>query len=129
MSISKLGKYLFLVPFLVFGINHLRMADMMGKMVPSFIPGGSIWVYLTGLGMLGFVASALLGKYDKLAALLTAAMCLIFVFTMHIPALMGGDGMAIVSLVKDIGLAGGALMFAGTFAQDATYAPTGTRWT
>ena len=122
MSLTKLGKYLFLVPFLLFGINHLRSADMMAGMVPSFVPGGSIWVYITGLAMLGFVASALLGKYDKLAAVLTAALCLIYALTVHLPALMGGDGMAIVSLAKDIGLAGGALMYAGSYAQDSAYA-------
>jgi putative oxidoreductase len=69
--------------------------------------------------MVAFVASALLGKYDKLAAMAVAALCLVFALTVHLPALMGGkDGMAIVSLLKDIGLAGGALMYAGAYARD-----------
>ncbi len=119
IMLTNIGKYLFLTPFLVFGINHFMMANMMSGMVPSFIPGGTFWVYLTGLGMVGFVASALLGKYDKLAAYLLAAMCLIFALTIHLPSLMGGkDPMAIVSLLKDLGLAGAALMYAGTMAKD-----------
>jgi putative oxidoreductase len=123
MSISKLGKYLFLVPFLLFGINHLRSADMMAGMVPKFVPGGALWVYITGLGMLAFVASALFGKYDKLGALLLGALCLIYAFTVHLPALMGGDGMAIVGFAKDIGLAGGAFMYLGSFAKDSEFYP------
>jgi putative oxidoreductase len=118
VMLTNIGKYLFLLPFLGFGVNHLRSANMMAGMVPTFIPGGSFWVYFTGLGMLAFVASALLGKYDKLGAYLTAAMCVIFALTLHLPAMMGGDQMAIVGFLKDLGLAGGALMFAGTLAKD-----------
>jgi uncharacterized membrane protein len=118
-SITNLGKYLFLVPFLMFGISHMTKADMMAGMVPSFIPGGSFWVYLTGIGMLAFVASALLGKYDKLGAVLTAALCLIMALTIHLPAIMEGSNMmAMPSFLKDVGLAGGALMYAGAFAKD-----------
>jgi putative oxidoreductase len=117
-SITNLGKYLFLVPFLMFGINHFTKAGMMAGMVPSFIPGGVAWVYLTGLVMLAFVACALLGKYDKLAAIGVATLCAIFALTVHLPAFMGGDGMAIVSLLKDVGLTGGALMYAGAYARD-----------
>jgi hypothetical protein len=49
-SLTNLGKYLFLVPFLMFGINHFTKADMMSGMVPSFIPGGAIWVYVISHG-------------------------------------------------------------------------------
>jgi putative oxidoreductase len=116
-SITKLGKYLFLIPFLMFGISHLTKANDMTPMVP--LPGGSIWVYLTGLGMLGFVASALIGKFDKLAAVLTAVMCLVFALSVHLPGVMNGtNAMGIISLLKDVGLAGGALMYAGAYARD-----------
>jgi putative oxidoreductase len=118
-NLTKLGKYLFLAPFLMFGINHLTKADMMAGMVPSFVPGGSIWVYLTGIGMLAFVASALLGKYDKLGAVSLAGLCLVYALTVHLPSVMDGSNpMAIVSLLKDLGLAGGALMYAGAYARD-----------
>ena len=118
-SLTNIGKYLFLVPFLMFGISHLTKAGDMAGMVPSFIPGGSIWVYITGIGMLAFVASGLLGKYDKLGAMAVAGLCLIYALTVHLPSLMSGTNpMAIVSLLKDIGLAGGALMYAGAYARD-----------
>ncbi len=117
-SITNLGKWLFIVPFVVFGFFHLTGADKMAGMVPSYLPGGSLWVYLTGLGQLAFAASVVLGKYDKLAALAVAGMLTVFVLTVHLPSLMGGNEMSMMSLLKDVGLIGGALMYAAGFAKD-----------
>ncbi len=115
-SITSLGKWLFIVPFVGFGIMHLMAGDKMGGMVP--IPGGSIWVYITGLAMIAFGISVILGKMDKLAALLLALLLILFVVLLHLPGAMKGDQMATGSLLKDIGLAGGALMYASGFARD-----------
>ena len=120
-SITSLGKWLFIVPFAAFGIMHFMGADKMAGMVP--IPGGAIWVYITGLGMLAFALSVILGKMDKLAALLLALLLLLYVVLLHLPGAMKGDEMSqmsIMSLLKDIGLAGGALMYARGFAQDSS---------
>lgn len=114
-NLSTIGKYLFLVPFAGFGISHFMMADKMAGMVP--IPGGVVWVYITGLAMLAFVASVLLGKYDKLAAVLLAALMLLMVMLIHIPG-MSSNQMAMPSMLKDIGLAAGALMYAGSLSRD-----------
>ena len=118
-TLTGLGKWLLMIPFAAFGIMHLLGADKMAGMVP--IPGGSLWVYLTGLGMLAFAASIVLGKYDKLGAVLTALMLVVFILTIHLPAAMH-DQMAIMGLLKDLGLAGGALLYAGAYAKDSTYA-------
>ena len=85
-TLTGLGKWLLMIPFAAFGIMHLLGADKMAGMVP--IPGGSLWVYLTGLGMIAFAASIVLGKYDKLGAVLTALMLVVFILTLHLPAAM-----------------------------------------
>ena len=59
----------------------------MAGMVP--IPGGAIWVYLTGLAMLAFIVSVFVGKFDKLAGTLLGIMILIFALGLHLPNLMG----------------------------------------
>ena len=56
-ALLNLGKYLFAVPFLIFGAFHFMSAEQMGGMVP--IPGGAIWVYLTGIGMIAAAVSIL----------------------------------------------------------------------
>ena len=50
----------------------------------------------------------------KLASVLLAALLLVFVLVVHLKGAMAGDQSATVSLLKDIAIAGGALVFAGT---------------
>ncbi|MFM1912601.1 MAG: hypothetical protein RIR51_439 [Bacteroidota bacterium] len=40
-NLSMLGKYLFPIPFAVFGVLHLMNADAMAGMVPAYLPGVS----------------------------------------------------------------------------------------
>lgn len=49
----RIGRLLFAIPFGIFGIIHfLTGADTAG-MIPEFIPGDVIWVYLTGVALIG----------------------------------------------------------------------------
>ena len=107
----KVGKYLFAVPFLVFGLFHLTDAQGLAGLVPGFIPGGVFWVYLTGLAFLAAAVSVIIDKKVKLAMQLLALMLLIFVLTIHVPAVMN-DMSAATNLLKDLALAGGALLVA-----------------
>lgn len=57
LSLS-LFRIIFAIPFGVFGVMHLMAADKMQGIVPAYVPGGVIWVYITGvlliLGAAGF---------------------------------------------------------------------------
>ena len=119
-SITSLGKWLFILPFTVFGFMHLAKADQMTGLVPAFMPGGSMWIYLTGLAQLAFAASVIIGKYDKLASLLCALMLFIFILTLHLPGLSSFQmsDLAMRNMLKDLGLIAGALMYAHAFARD-----------
>lgn len=46
---SKISRYLYAIPFILFGVFHFLGAGDMAGMVP--IPGGVFWVYLTGLAI------------------------------------------------------------------------------
>jgi len=109
------GRIVFAVPFIVFGILHFMNAGAMTGMVPSYIPGGVFWVYLTGLALILAGVSIIIQKYTYLASLLLAALLLIFVLTIHLPAVIGGDRMAISGLLKDTALIGGALLIAAMY--------------
>ncbi|WP_367391399.1 DoxX family protein [Lewinella sp. LCG006] len=115
-ALLNLGKYLFAVPFLVFGAFHFMAAEQMAGMVP--IPGGIIWVYLTGVGMIAAAISVFMGKMDKLATFLLGVLMLIFVFTLHLKGAMDGDQMSTTSLLKDLIIAGASWMYAGHMAKD-----------
>jgi len=115
-ALLNLGKYLFAVPFLIFGVFHFMSAEQMGGMVP--IPGGAIWVYLTGIGMIAAAVSILIGKMDKLATFLLGVMLLVFVFTLHLMGAMDGDQSSTANLLKDLMIAGASWMYAGHMAKD-----------
>jgi putative oxidoreductase len=112
-AIIGLGKYFFAVPLFIFGIFHFMSADAMAGM--AF---GQVWlVYLTGLALIAAGASIIMGKMDKLAALLLALMLILFVVLVHLKGAMDGDQGSTAALLKDIMLAGGALMYA-SMAKD-----------
>lgn len=106
---TTLARIFFALPMAVFGIFHLIDANAMVGMVPAWIPGAVFFVYLTGLALIAAAVSIIWNKKARLASLLLALMLLIFVLTIHLPA--GEAGMPM--LLKDFGLMGGALMFAG----------------
>lgn len=113
-TITSLGKYLFAIPMMIFGFFHMMGAQQMAGMVP--IPGGVLWVYITGLALIAAGIAILIGKYDKLAAVLLALLLLIFALSIHLVAVIGGD--MPTNLLKDLALAGGALMYAHGLARD-----------
>jgi putative oxidoreductase len=109
--ITKQGKLLFALPFAVFGIMHLMMGANMAGMVPSFIPGGVLWVYLTGIALIAAPVAILMNKMAKLASFLLGVMLLIFALSIHLVAVLGGDQMSMGNLLKDLALAGAAFMY------------------
>ena len=114
-----IGKYLFALPMAVFGILHFMNASAMASMAPF---GGQVMVYLTGAGLLAAAVSLIIGKLDKLAALLLGIMLLIFALSIHLPGVINAAddqamGMSMSNLLKDLALSGGAFAY-GLLAKD-----------
>lgn len=112
-SVSKSGRYIFTIPLIMFGINHLTMADLMAGMVP--VPGGAFWVYFTGVAMLA-AAVAIITNFKglgSLAAFLAGVLILVYVLAIHLPDVISAkDAMArmtpMMATLKDLGMVGGA---------------------
>ncbi|MCI0715877.1 MAG: DoxX family protein [Chlorobi bacterium] len=119
------ARILFSMPFLAFGVRHLMYAGQMGGMVP--IPGGAIWVYITGIAMVLAGIAAITKFQGRNAMLLLALMLFIFVVSVQIPAMVSSDAMmkmaGTVSTYKDLGLMGGALLLAGIFDKESKKTP------
>ena len=109
--ITKQAKYIFALPFLIFGAMHLMMADNMAGLVPAYVPGGVLWVYLTGLALVAASLAIMLNKMAKLASLLLGVLMLVFALTIHLAAVIGGDQMAMGSFLKDMALAGATFFY------------------
>lgn len=117
---GRVGRLLFALPFGIFGILHFMMAENMSGMVPDFIPGGVVWVYLTGVALLAACVSFVIQKEVRLAGLLLALMLVIFVLGIHLPGVISGNESAMPNLLKDLSLAGGALILADKYGDDST---------
>ena len=111
-NISKIGKYLYAIPMVIFGLFHFLNASAMAGMVP--IPGGVFWIYLTGLSLILAGVSIIIQKLDEWSSFLLTGLLLVFVLTIHLPGVLAGGEMAqmyMTNLLKDIALAGGALTY------------------
>ena len=129
-SIIGLGKYLFAIPFAIFGIMHFMNADSMAAMAPI---GGAIMVYIVGAAQLAAAISIIIGKYDKLAAALLGLMLLLFIIPHAMGMGIAEDAMALahgyanaemaqqmnmVAIMKNLIMAGGAWIYASSAAKD-----------
>ena len=112
-GLITIAKIIFAVPFIVLGLMHFMAAKDMTGLVPSFVPGGIIWIYITGVALIAAGISFIINRYAKLAGILLAVLLLIFIVTIWLPKFSGGDNEAMISLLKDLGLIGGALLISG----------------
>ncbi len=110
-AISKTGRYMFAVPFVLFGLFHFMMGADMAGMVP--IPGGLFWVYLTGAALVAAGVSMIIQKHTWLACVLLGVMLLIFVVAIHLPGAIDGSQASTTNALKDITMAGAAFYMAG----------------
>jgi len=114
-SLSVIGRILFAIPFAIFGLNHLLFYNFYIGTVSSFIPLGPYTIILTGIFLIMASLSIIFNKYIKVSTILLSILLLIFILTIHIPALFDPEKwqFALVELLKDTSLLGGSLMIAG----------------
>ena len=111
---SRVAEIIFALTLVIFGINHLRAGEGMAGGIPGFIPGGVIWVYITGVGFILAAIAIFINRFKTPACYLLALMLLVFVVTIHLPAFINADagagGSALTSALKDTAIAMGALL-------------------
>lgn len=113
-----MGRWLFAIPFSIFGIFHFIGAEAMAEqIVPSYMPAKTMFVYLTGLALIAASVSMLIGKMDRLATILLAGFLILSALMVHLPQAIAGVQISVIMLMKDLALAGGALMFANYAAE------------
>jgi uncharacterized membrane protein len=115
--ILALGKWLFLLPFTMYVILHFGKPDVGASFVPKALPFPLFWNYATGLCVLAFIVSGLMGKYDKLAALLMALYVLLMTFLVHLPRAATHEN-DLLNLFRNTMVIGALLMYASAFARD-----------
>ncbi len=123
--VPVLGRVLFSIVFLVFGLAHFADTQTMleSGAVPSFLPMKTVVIYLTGIVIVGGGVAVLLGYRTKQAALALGVMMLGTAFLTWMPQLADGGMVEMGNFMKDMSLAGAALLIshfgAGPMSMDA----------
>lgn len=120
--LHSFGRWLFVVPFFIFGVMHLMQAPAFAPLVPAFFPGpGTFWVYVTGAIFVAVSIGIAFHKYEKEAAKLLGIQLLIFALTIWLPQVLGGNMLSMGNLLKDLALAGAAFAFAGLAMKESMH--------
>ncbi len=112
-TLSSLGRFIYAVPLIIFGVFHFLYASQMTEILPSFWPVPEGLVYISGLALILAGVSIILNIKARLAALLLALFLLIIIVGVHVPVLISGNKEVMSSLLKDIALLGAALTYSG----------------
>lgn len=115
--ISRIAVWLLAIVMIVFGIQHFKYPKEMMSFVPTYLPGGVIWVYFVGAAFILAAISFIINRYVSLAGYLLAVMLILFVVLIHWPNYsQAGDlvekRMNFTNLLKDTAIAGFALYIA-----------------
>ncbi|CAN5644097.1 hypothetical protein BH11BAC3_BH11BAC3_33950 [soil metagenome] len=115
--ISRIAIYLLSIVLFVFGVFHFLHPHDLLIYVPSFIPGGIIWVYFVGAAFILVAISFLTNRMVKLSGYVLAILLILFILSIHLPNyLNAGDKemkqIALINLLKDTAIVGFALHIA-----------------
>ena len=116
-TISRIAVSVLGIVLIVFGILHFIKPDDLVNYVPNWVPGGKVWVLLTGAAFVAAGLSFLTNKFVKYSGYALAFLLFLFVLTIHLPnALNSGDPalrqVSFVSVLKDMALSAFALYIA-----------------
>ena len=118
--VFSIGRILFALPFGIIGLNHFLMVDFYSGMLTSFIPGGGFTILLTGFCLIAASVSIIAKRFITFSCSLLAVLLFIFIITIHIPQLFEAElaKTAMMQLLKDAALMGGAMMIAGIYKDE-----------
>lgn len=114
---SRMSIIILSIVMILFGMYHYLYPKNLLVFVPAYLPGGIVWVYVTGTAFILAALAFLSHKMVRLAAILLAILLALFVFTIHLPNyLNAGDKemqqIALINLLKDLALSAFALHIA-----------------
>ncbi len=119
--LSRLGRALFAVAIMSLGVLNFIYADTVSGLepVPAWVPGRLLWVYLTGVVLLGAGACIAINKNARLTAIALGIMLLLWVLLLHAPVLAVrlSDGSVWTTTFETLALCGIAWTLAGSVAS------------
>src|ERR1700761_4614688 len=84
-KLTLIGRYLFLLALIVFGVQHYLYLNYITTLIPGWMPGHLFWAWLVMIAFFATALSLLIQKLARLSALLLAIMFLLWVIILHLP--------------------------------------------
>jgi uncharacterized membrane protein YphA (DoxX/SURF4 family) len=114
-----LGRFLFAVSMVVFGVQHFMYAGFIATLIPAWIPLHLFWVYLTGAGMMVAGLSIATGILASLASMGLGLMFLLWFLLLHAPRVAASprNGDEWTSAFVALAVSGGSYLLASTFSR------------
>jgi putative oxidoreductase len=115
--VSRIAIYILAIVMLIFGIQHFRFPNDLLVRVPTFLPGGLIWVYIVGAAFILAAISFMTNRFVRVAGYLLALMLFSFVLLIHLPNFLNtADNeyarISLTNVLKDTALGAFALYIA-----------------
>lgn len=118
--ITPMGRWLFALSMIVFGIQHFMYADFIATLVTPWIPVHLFWVYFTGVGMIIVGLAMITGILGQLACTWLGIMFLLWVLVLHAPRVAAArhNGDEWNSMVVALAFSGASFILAQTLQRE-----------
>jgi uncharacterized membrane protein len=113
-KLATIGRYIFGLATVVFGIQHFMYGQFVAMLVPSWLPWHLFWTYFFGVALIAAGISIVTNVQARLAATLLAGMFLLWVVVLHAPRVAASphNGDEWSSLFVAIAMCGSCLIIA-----------------
>jgi putative oxidoreductase len=116
-ELSSLGRFFYAIPLIFFGIFHFMNPEQMAGLLKGW-PMATFLVYFSGSALILAAISIIINVKARLACVLLTILLLFIIGGIDIPNMVSVEAWdekmrATVNLLKDIGLMGAALTYAG----------------
>jgi len=113
----NIGRYVFPLSFLLYVGLHFGQPQIGASFIPSWIPAPLFLNYFTGVLILLYIISCLIGKYDKLATVCMTVYVFLMIFLVHIPRAATSEN-DMLNIFRNIMTIGALMVYARYATKD-----------
>ena len=120
---TPLGRVLFGISMVIFGIQHFMYAPFVHTLMPPWIPVRPFWTYFTGIALMSAGVAITTGVLGRLAASLLGLMVFVFFLLVHVPQVVAApaDPHQWTYLSQAFTFSGIAFLIASLFAESRSW--------